>query len=138
MNTRSLVKIRFVILFCLLSWLGASCTEQFTVIPSPTLKTADTTVKTTQPSEETVTKSPEEMEITVPAETSVEPTKEPAATDPALSTKTPLVGIGVGEAEMVAKTKTHLATRLGVSEEEITVVELSASRRGILERHFYP
>ena len=126
MIEKSMVTIRLVIIFCVLSFLVASCAEQFADTPSSTLTSPDTAVKNTLTSEETATESLEETEITVPTEAIVELTEEPTATDPALSAETPLIGIGVGEAEMVAKTKTHLAKRLGVSEEEITVVSVES------------
>jgi hypothetical protein len=126
MIEKSMVTIRFVILFCLLPLLVASCAEQFADTPSFTLTSPDTAVKNTLTSEETATESLEETEITVPTETIIEPTKEPTAIDPVLSTEIPLIGIGIGEAEMVAKTKAHLATRLAVSEGEITVVSVEA------------
>ena len=126
MIEKSMVTIRLVIIFCLLPLSVASCAQQFADTPSSTLTSPDTAVKNTLTSEETATESLEETEITVPTEAIVELTEEPTATDPALSAETPLIGIGVGEAEMVAKTKAHLVAKLGVSEEEITVVSVEA------------
>ncbi|MGB2955754.1 MAG: hypothetical protein WBB64_07265, partial [Anaerolineales bacterium] len=126
MTEKPMVTIRFVILFCVLTLLVASCAEQFADTPSPTLTSLDTAVKNKLTSEKTATESPQETETTVPTETIVISTEKPAATDPQLSSKTPLVGIGVGEAEMIAKVIAHLAVKLGVSEEEITMVSVEA------------
>lgn len=129
---KSKLKVMLLIFSVLLIVLISSCAGGVSVDPSPTAvdKAPTGDVSPTEVEEEIGTG--EETATVVPTETLLTPTQEPTCScaSPPAETKTveatPVVVTGGEKEDMIAKVKADLASRLGVSEGEITVVSVEA------------
>ncbi|OEU72367.1 MAG: hypothetical protein BA864_06390 [Desulfuromonadales bacterium C00003093] len=115
---------QFVITVVLLLLL-ASCARRLGAETAPTLDAGDTAEKTSPTTEEPLFESP--------TETLLEATEEgPTATETipsntiAVPGRSPIAEEGMSKEEALAKVKADLASRLGVTENEISVVSVEA------------
>lgn len=125
-------KVVFLIFSVLCIVWVSSCVEDLPAVPSPTLSPSES-ASDAEPTAEKETEEVGEQTVTVmPTETPFEPTEEPtcACASQPTATKTveatPVVITGGEKVEMIEKVKADLASRLGVSEDEIKVVSAEA------------
>jgi hypothetical protein len=130
------MEIKILIGITLFGLLIVGCAGRSPIVPSPRALVEETAAEVSQTLEvveeesglEATTAEPTEMALTP----TVEPTKEPTCTcaSQSVATKTveatPVVITGGEKAEMIYKVKADLASRLGISEDEISVVSAEA------------
>ncbi|MBS3754046.1 MAG: hypothetical protein KGY46_11775 [Anaerolineales bacterium] len=136
MDMKISMKVKYFLLVTLLGVLIVGCVGRSPAAPSPTALADEPTADVSPTVEVDEGESGVETAIAVPTETAltptVEPTKEttctcaPAPKASETVEATPVVITGGEKAEMIEKVKADLASRLGISEDEISVVSAEA------------
>ena len=132
MDMKVRMEIKILIGITLFGVLIVGCAVRSPAVTSPTTLVEETAAEVSPTKEVDEGESGVETAIAVPTETAltptVEPTKEPtctcapAPTDTKTVEATPVVVTGGEKEEMIDKVKADLASRLGISEDEISVV----------------
>jgi len=132
MDMKVKMEIKILIGITLLGVLIVGCVGRSPAAPSPTALADDPTADVSptvevieeETEQETATAAPKEVPLTPTAEPTCTCAPAPKATETVEAT--PVVITGGEKEEMIEKVKADLASRLGISEDEISVVSAEA------------
>ena len=126
------MKVKYFLLVTLFGVLIVGCVGRTPAVPSTTALVEETAAEVSPTLEVVEEESGLEATTTVATEIALTPTVEPTCTCAPVPTatetveSTPVVVTGGEKAKMIEKVKADLASRLGVSEKEISVVSAEA------------